>query len=297
MTRYAPLWEQAGSYAAGVDRRLLSALWPAAVVSGMQVTATSGMVLAVAPGSAAVPTVNNTGSVLCVSDAIENVTLTAAPAAGNSRIDVVYVQPRGGDLDGGVNNDFVFAAAAGTPAPSAPAVPAIPSGALALANVAVGGGVSGIVAGNITDQRTGGLPIARAWNTAWGNEGRYAAVDNATTAKQCGNTTVDLVSITWAATLNRRYIATYSAFCFINAGTALVYYVTDGSNVENNHASVTGNNQLPVIVRSTVLTATPAGGVTKIRGTGTGTDCRAYGAHILTIDDIGPVPGTTAPAN
>src|SRR5215471_6124061 len=266
MTRYAPLWEQAGSYAAGVDRRLLSALWPAAVVSGMQVTATSGMVLAVAPGSAAVPTVNNTGSVLCVSDAIENVTLTAAPAAGK-------------------------------PAPSAPAVPAIPAGALALANIAVGGGVSGIVAGNITDQRTGGLPIARAWNTAWGNEGRYAAVDNATTAKQCGNTTVDLVSITWAATLNRRYIATYSAFCFINAGTALVYYVTDGSNVENNHASVTGNNQLPVIVRSTVLTATPAGGVTKIRGTGTGTDCRAYGAHILTIDDIGPVPGTTAPAN
>ena len=87
MTRYTPLWEQAGSYAAGIDRRLLSALWPAAATTGLAVTATSGMVLAIAPGTAAVPSSNNTGSLLCVSDAIENVTLTAAPAAGNSRID------------------------------------------------------------------------------------------------------------------------------------------------------------------------------------------------------------------
>jgi len=159
MTRYTPLWEQAGSYAAGIDRRLLSALWPAAATTGLAVTATSGMVLAIAPGTAAVPSSNNTGSLLCVSDAIENVTLTAAPAAGNSRIDIVYVQPRANDIDGGPNNDFIFAAVAGAAATGTPTPPTLPAGALALANVAVGGGVAAIVAANITDQRPGNLSL------------------------------------------------------------------------------------------------------------------------------------------
>src|SRR6516165_3171330 len=157
--RYTPLWEQAGSYAAGVDRRLISSLWPNAATSGMTVTATSGMVLAVAPGFAAVPSSNNTGSLLCVSDAIENVTLTAAPAAGNSRIDIVYVQPRANDIDGGPNNDFIFAAVAGAASTGTPTPPTLPAGALALANVAVGGGVAAIVAANITDQRPGNLSL------------------------------------------------------------------------------------------------------------------------------------------
>ena len=156
--RYTPLWEQAGSYAAGVDRRLISSLWPNAATSGMTVTATSGMVLAVAPGFAAVPSSNNTGSLLCVSDAIENVTLTAEPAAGNSRIDIVYVLPRANDIDGGPNNDFIFAAVAGAASTGTPAPPTVPAGALALANVAVGGGVAAIVAANITDTRPGGIP-------------------------------------------------------------------------------------------------------------------------------------------
>ena len=34
MTRYAPLWQQAGSYPASVDRGLLSTLWPAGTLPG-----------------------------------------------------------------------------------------------------------------------------------------------------------------------------------------------------------------------------------------------------------------------
>jgi hypothetical protein len=158
MTRYAPQWLQASSYAAGVDRRLLGALWPLPACAGCAVTPGAGMQVSVAAGQVAAPTPNNTGSTLCTSDAPEPVTLIAAPAAGNNRIDLVICQPRGNDLDGGVNNDFVFSAIAGAVAAS-PTVPAIPAGAVALAQVYVAGGSSAIVAGNITDLRPGRLRI------------------------------------------------------------------------------------------------------------------------------------------
>src|SRR5262252_4546785 len=118
MTRYTPLWEQAGSYAAAVDRRLLGALWPAAAVTGCAVTVSSGMTVNVAAGQVSVPTANSTGSVLCSSDAVEPVTLAAAPGAGTNRYDVVICQARGNDLDGGANNDFIFTTVTGTAAAS-----------------------------------------------------------------------------------------------------------------------------------------------------------------------------------
>jgi hypothetical protein len=152
MTRYTPLWEQQGSYAASVDRRLLSALWPGAAVTGCAVTVSSGMTVNVAAGSVAVPTSNNTGSVLCSSDATEPVTLTAAPGAGTNRYDVIICQARGNDLDGGANNDFLFTMVTGTAAAS-PTVPATPNNAVALANIYVPGASASVTAGNITDVR------------------------------------------------------------------------------------------------------------------------------------------------
>jgi hypothetical protein len=157
MTRFAPQWLQADSYAASVDRRLIGALWPTPASTGCAVTVSSGMTLNVAAGQVAVPTPNNTGSVLCTSDAVEQVTLTAAPAAGNNRIDLVVCQARGNDLDGGTNNDFIFTNVSGTVAAS-PTPPAVPAGSVALAQVYVGGGVAAIVPANITDQRPGNLP-------------------------------------------------------------------------------------------------------------------------------------------
>ncbi|HEY2302999.1 MAG TPA: hypothetical protein VGH66_13965 [Acidimicrobiales bacterium] len=158
MTLYPPQWLQAGSYAAGVDRRLIGALWPGPASSGCAVSPSSLMTLNVAAGQVAVPSPNNTGSTLCTSDAVATVTLTAA-SGSNPRIDLVTCHPRGADLDGGTNNDFIFDFITGTPAAS-PAVPATPAGQVALAQIYVGTGVTSIVAGNITDVRPGFLGIS-----------------------------------------------------------------------------------------------------------------------------------------
>jgi len=157
MTRYTPQYLQAGSYAASQDRRTFQNLFGGAASVGLAVSPSSAMVLAIAPGQVAVPSPNNTGSSLCTSDAVENVTIGTAPAT-NSRIDLVVAQARGADLDGGANNDFVFAVVAGTVAAS-PVAPAVPAGTVALAQVLVGTNVASITAGNITDVRPHGIGI------------------------------------------------------------------------------------------------------------------------------------------
>ena len=115
MTRYTPLWLQAGSYAAGVDRRLIAAVWPAPVVNGCAVTAATAMNVNVAAGSVVVPTANNTGSVLCVSDAVEVVTLATAPASGTNRIDYICCQVASTDIGTAAGDAFNFIAVAGVP--------------------------------------------------------------------------------------------------------------------------------------------------------------------------------------
>src|SRR2546430_166712 len=107
MTRYTPQWLQAGSYAASVDRRLLGALWPSPASTGCAVTVSAGMTVNIAPGQAAVPSQNITGSTPCSSYAVEQVTLSSAPGAGTNRYDLIICRPRGNDLDGGANTDFI----------------------------------------------------------------------------------------------------------------------------------------------------------------------------------------------
>jgi hypothetical protein len=165
MTRYTPLWEQAGSYPASVDRSLIASLAGPAypLVRGCAVTVSAGtMNMNIAPGSVAVPTPNNTGSVLCYSDAVEVVSSPTAPASGTNRIDVVVCQARGNDLDGGSNNDFLFQVVAGV-ASATPAVPATPAGAVALAQITVIGGAASLNAANLLDRR-----ILQPWAQPWG---------------------------------------------------------------------------------------------------------------------------------
>ena len=175
MTRYAPQWLQTtpAGYAAAVDRRLIGALWPTAAATGCAVTVATAMTLNVAAGQVAVPTSNGTGSLLCSSDAVEQVTLAAAPASGLNRIDLVVCQARGNDVDGGSNNDFLFAAVTGTAAAS-PVAPAVPANAVALAQILVPGGSAQVTAANITDRRPpslaagagqGGVPGGRLFPT------------------------------------------------------------------------------------------------------------------------------------
>jgi len=161
MTRFTPLWLQSGSYAGSQDRRLIGALWPAPASNGCAVTQGSAMTVNGAAGSVAVPTGNNTGSTLCASDALETVTLTAAPPSGSNRIDLIICRPRGTDLDGGANNDWIFDFVTGTAA-ATPTVPATPAGTVALAQIYVGGGVAAIINANITDVRPGGLAVPPA---------------------------------------------------------------------------------------------------------------------------------------
>jgi hypothetical protein len=167
MTRYQPLWQQAGSYAASQDRLLMQSLWPGGSCSGGVTTAVAGtMNVSIAPGFAAVPLQAGQGVALCRWDAAEVVTLSAAPPSGQSRIDLIVAQVQDNALDAGGNNAFIFTAIAGTPAASAPATPATPTNAMAIATVTVVGAVANLNAAVILDLRTtqqavtaGGTPI------------------------------------------------------------------------------------------------------------------------------------------
>jgi hypothetical protein len=119
------------------------------------------MTVNVAPGQIAVPTLNNTGSSLCTSDAVEQVTLTAAPPSGQNRIDLIICRPRAADIDGSSNNDFIFDLVTGTPGTTG-TIPATPAGTVSLAQVAVAGGVAAITGANITDVRPFALAVGSA---------------------------------------------------------------------------------------------------------------------------------------
>ena len=150
MTRYQPQWLQAGTYLASQDRRLISAIWPTPAVSGCAVSVASNMNLNVNPGQVVVPTANNTGSVLCSSDAVEVVTLATAPASGTNRIDLVCCSVLSTDIGTAAGDTFSFVAVTGS---SGTVAPAVPAGMTVLAQVLVLGGSATLQAGNITDRR------------------------------------------------------------------------------------------------------------------------------------------------
>jgi hypothetical protein len=122
------------------------------------------MLLEIEPGSVAVPTANNTGTVLCHSDAVETLTLDPAPPSGQNRADLIICQARGADLDGGTDNDFIFAFITGVPyVPPFDAVrdtPATPPGAVALERVDVVGGSAALNPAYMADLRPGILAVA-----------------------------------------------------------------------------------------------------------------------------------------
>ena len=156
MTRFAPLWQQAGSFPAGLDRQLLGALWPfGGQGTGVAVTTVlNTMNVSISPGAVAVPLQAGQGAALCRWDAAEVVTLAAAPASGNSRLDLIICQVRDNALDAGPNNDFIFSAVTGTPSTGFPSIPVTPANAYALAYVLVSGAVANLNTASI--QRFGG---------------------------------------------------------------------------------------------------------------------------------------------
>lgn len=159
MTRYAPLWQQAGTYSASLDRDLLGTLWPSGGAAGNPpVNVNNTMNVSIPAGQCAVALAAGQGSALCTWDAAEVVTLPAAPGAGTSRYDVVICQVRDNALDAGPNNDFIFTYASGTAAAS-PTVPATPNNAYAICNVLVPGAAANLNTATLTDRRGLGLAV------------------------------------------------------------------------------------------------------------------------------------------
>jgi hypothetical protein len=181
MTRYQPLWQQVGSYAASQDRSLIGSLWPSGGATGGVVSAVANtMTVSAAPGTVAVPLQSGAGCALCRWDANETPTIATAPPTGNSRIDLVIVQVRDNALDAGANNDFIVTTVTGTPAASNPAVPATPTNALVLATVLVPGAAANLNGATLTDVRAGALAAPSGPRTVVYRTGAWSTV--ATTA-------------------------------------------------------------------------------------------------------------------
>jgi hypothetical protein len=208
MTRYTPQWLQAGSYSGAQDRRLISALWPGPASTGCAVTPSAGtMSVLIASGQVAVPTQNQSGSTLCTSDAIETVgPLNAAPGPGLNRYDLIICRPRGNDLDGGANTDFIFDFVTGTAA-AAPTVPATPAGTVALAQIYIPAQSAAIVAGNITDVRPGGLAVPPLSGAGSPPRGWVASTVGPASQVNIGATQSPVLTLTAPLTAGRRYRA------------------------------------------------------------------------------------------
>lgn len=211
MTRFTPQWIQAGSYSAGVDRRLIGALWPAARSTGHAVTFNTAMTVNVAAGQTAVPTANGTGTVLCSSDTTEVVTIGTAPGAGSNRIDRVVVRPRATDIGSTAEADFILDVIAGAVAAS-PVAPAVPNGTVSLAQVYVTGGSASLSAAAITDERPGNLAIPVTPPTS-APRGWIGTATGPATLINAGATATNIVQLTVQLVAGRRY----RAFAYILA--------------------------------------------------------------------------------
>jgi hypothetical protein len=292
MTRFTPQWLQAGSYAAGVDRRLIGALWPVAASAGGAVTAGAGMVVNVAPGQVAVPTPNNTGSVLCTWDATENVTLAAAPGAGLNRWDLIVCQARGADLDGGANNDFIFTQVNGLAAAS-PAVPAVPAGAVCLAQILTNGGTSTV--GPISDQRPGNLAISTAAaGTLLGSS--YTTADTVSGGAGLVQGTGSLITITFAVARKVLLLANGQMNGDIANFQARMAIRVDGAVPANSPTFVTtlplagstGRNTLSPSQAVTVAAGSHTFDIAVARSGATGTNATMLAPATLFVVDAGP---------
>jgi hypothetical protein len=91
------------------------------------------------------------GTYECHNDADYDVQTSASHATLN-RKDLIIAQVRDAIDDTGVNNDFIITVVTGTPAGS-PSLPATPTGAIALAQVAVNAATTTVTTANITDLR------------------------------------------------------------------------------------------------------------------------------------------------
>ena len=154
--RTPPSWLQNGSHTAENDRiTTTGSLWGSTGVvrtGDLVVSATTGMVLSVAAGWAAIlgNYQTNQGTYMVYNDGATNATIATADPT-NPRIDLVCITVNDAQYSGNLNS-VVINVVTGTPAGS-PTVPSTPTNSIALAQVAVAAGTTTITSGNITDRR------------------------------------------------------------------------------------------------------------------------------------------------
>lgn len=157
----APLYQQANSYPARLDRQFIEDVFDVEGVikpaSGALLVspraAGANMSVDIAAGRAVIKGDDeaNQGSYRVISTAVENRALGAAPGS-NSRIDLVVAQVRDANVTGGVTSDWDIIVIPGEVA-AAPVSPAVPTTAIPLAEILVAAGTLSIDAAKITDRR------------------------------------------------------------------------------------------------------------------------------------------------
>lgn len=158
MTLEYPLWMQENSYAARLDRQLISAIFSEGVLSGFVVSergAGANMSVDVAAGVALVDgdDQSNQGTYLVQSTATENVAVSAAPGS-NSRYDIVVLQVNDSNAGGSPGDNFEIQVITGT-ASSSPVVPSVPGSAILLATIGpIASSTTAITDDLITDARS-----------------------------------------------------------------------------------------------------------------------------------------------
>jgi hypothetical protein len=199
-----PLFQQNLSYSATEDRALATAVFRGGVILAtdlkvVQRAAGTNMSVDVAAGAVAVPGTDavGQGTYLCTNTAVVNVTIGAAPSAGNTRLDLIVAEVRDGDVNAGPNNDWLISVVAGTPA-STPTEPAVPDSCVQLARVTVASGTAAITNAMILDRRTFAKDFSFATSTTLpiGRTGQVAQLTNtgATVAGQSDGTWRDILS-------------------------------------------------------------------------------------------------------
>lgn len=160
-----PIWAQDGKYPASYDRLQSACAMSTGVIGRThckvrQRNQGASMSVDVAAGMVGVPD-GMGGMYLCISDAIENRPVAAAPAAGTTRIDRVVVQVEDGYATGsGTHLTWDYRVLTGTPASSNPQPPPTPASAYTLAEIVVPSGKVSIVDADISDWRDMAIPIA-----------------------------------------------------------------------------------------------------------------------------------------
>jgi hypothetical protein len=120
-------------------------------VNPLQVNASSGMIVAVNPGSAVIPSSSGptAGAYTVTSPSTQDLTVATAPSSPNSRIDIICVNVNDLGSSSSYSQLLYVEGTAGT----SPSAPSPPSDSIVLCQIFVGSGVSSITQSNITDER------------------------------------------------------------------------------------------------------------------------------------------------